>query len=174
MNVDPITAPTQAPQNFQYMTIVRHGGLTGQAQTLRIEGADLRAMILNWDASAHDVDVDAAAAEDVLHALSWRMDGELAPAMTDGPPAAKPDVYQYDIELAYDGVVRRFHSNGLATDEAIKGAIDLADSAFGHHVESRSVPTDPRKPVGVEGRVAQNGNGGTVPPWLVEPGTPQA
>jgi hypothetical protein len=157
MNVAPITNTA----GLQYVTITRSGGLTGVAQQVRIDRADLgAATVAALDGTQHRVALDASQSEDVLHALSGMIaaPGELK--------AGRPDAYDYDIELTFDGETRHFHTNGLAADEALHGAIDLTDTALNHHTELRSMPV--KMPVGVGGAVAPNGNGGIVPTWLMD------
>lgn len=147
---------------FQYVNIVRSGGITGAIERLRID-RDMNAVVHRWDGRAHNVDIDAAHAEDVLHALA-KADTTPLPHSSLGC-----DVYNYDIELCWNGTVRRYHCTGLGADEALHGAVDLAETAFRHHIDTRTVPVR----VGYDGAAAPNGNTGIVPPWLLDGTTPE-
>lgn len=147
--------------DFQSLTVVKSGGIMGSVERLHVDRT-LRTTVSTLGAE-HQFDLDACDAENLLHALA-----DTARRQPGASERRGADLFQYDIELCWNGSVYRVRSVDLGADEALHGIMLVANrllrQAQAQTLGLRAVPHD-ETAAAVE-PPPPNGNPGIVPPWL--------
>jgi hypothetical protein len=111
MHIEPVF------NDFKGVTIRRTGGIAGLSQTLHID-QDLRATVHDRHAGDRTVQLDAWQAQELMAALGTLVERNPAASTAQGY-----DLFNYDVELAWNGHTYRINSVDLGADEALHGVM---------------------------------------------------
>jgi hypothetical protein len=109
--------------HIDYFKVTRRGGIAGVDEQIEVvaRGGKLHANVRAFLKDNANFELDSAHADE-LTLIAQR----LIDASGDTRPRSGADMYHYTIEIGWNGTSRRFEIDGLATDEAIHGALELA------------------------------------------------
>jgi hypothetical protein len=111
MHIEPVIP------EFHSVTIRRSGGIMGLNETLHID-EDLHATVRDRRRGDRSVQLDAYTSQELMTALATLV--ERAPKAST---ATGYDLFNYDVELAWNGHTYRISSVDLGADEALHGVM---------------------------------------------------
>jgi hypothetical protein len=106
---------------FEYVRIRRTGGILGVDQALEV-GSNLQANVTCRHSGDRSFALDAVASQELMGALS-----KLATSGATASPRTGADLFNYDVELAFDGTTYHFNSVDLGAHEALVGVMMAAN-----------------------------------------------
>lgn len=148
--------------DFHGVTIRRSGGIMGMDQTLTI-GEDLNAKVICSRTGEHAFALDAFTAQELMQALAT-----FAAERPTASTARGADMFNYDIELSWNGSTYRVRSVDVGADDALHGVMFAANRLMNERDEQpvHVMQLHDARPEAPDAATAPNGNDGIVPPWL--------
>ncbi len=122
--------------DFKSLRITRSGGIGGFHDAVEID-AKMLAKVSRSLGANHEFELDAKTAEDLMHAVVKLAEKQPGAATTPGA-----DMFQYDIELTWNGKTYNVSTVGIGADEALHGVIMIASRLIdgSQDMSLRSIP----------------------------------
>ena len=151
--------------DFKHVTIRRTGGIVGLDQTLVID-KDLNAQVKCRLEGERRFQLDAFTSQELMQALATF--AEIRPTASNAKGA---DMFNYDIELTWNGDTYRVHSVDVGADDALHGVMFAANRLMAkgyeppmHIMSLHDAPAE--TPAFAPAAAVETDNGGIAAPWL--------